>query len=73
MMVRKNGIRIELKRPEKKKETCKIGSKPSVLRYNEYVELMRGYGETVIVPLTSNDYELSLKQGYVNEVERWSV
>lgn len=73
MMVRKNGIRIEMKRPAKKKETCKIVSKPSVLRYNEYVELMRGYGETVIVPLASNDYELSIKQGYVNEVERWSV
>lgn len=73
MMIRKNGIRIEAKRPEKKKETIKILSKPSVLRYNEYVELMRGYGETVVVPLESSDYELSIKQGYVNEVERWSV
>lgn len=73
MMVRKNGIRIESRRPEKKKETMKIVSKPSVLRYNKYVELMRGYGETVVVPLESSDYELSIKQGYVNEVERWSV
>jgi len=73
MMVRKNGIRIESGRPEKKKETLKIVSKPSVLRYNKYVELMRGYGETVVVPIESSDYELSIKQGYVNEVERWSV
>lgn len=71
MNVRKTGIAID-------DGSVKIGGKVikkrflyAKKRYNRYIELQRGEGETVIVPLDHSDYKKLLQEGYTAVIAVW--
>lgn len=57
MIVRKNGIAVDVPELRGRKKVIKTRSILAKNVYNRYVELKRGEGESIVVPLDSKDYK----------------